>query len=363
MTTYTASHDCGWTGGPYRSPAQAEYALRRHSCEKARARAESAARGQARRDAVDRTPKPCSHPAGHRHGTYVAYTIDYCRCLPCTRAAAAYERQRIRRNAYGRSDLVDAEPIRDHVRSLMAAGIGLKQITRHTGVNGGVMSKLMYGIPEQRPPARRVRKATAAKLLALRPTQALLPDGARVPSIGTARRVQALVAVGWSVQRICEHAGLDRQRVDGALRGRDVLHGTARSIRATYDALWNAAPPATTRGERTAAARSRARAAFAGWAPPMAWDDDTIDDPSATPDTGARARSATDARRGRSSSATVEDIDFLLSHDPALTLGQIADRIHVTKEAIHHACNRAGRPDLPERLRRNAQLARKGSAA
>ena len=32
MRVYTASCDCGWTGGPYRTPADAHYVLSGHVC-------------------------------------------------------------------------------------------------------------------------------------------------------------------------------------------------------------------------------------------------------------------------------------------------------------------------------------------
>ncbi len=353
MLTYTASHDCGWTGGAYRYEAQAAYALRRHSCEKAQARAAARARGQARMDAVDRAPKPCPHKAGHEHGTYVAYVMDLCRCKPCVDAAAAYERQRIRRNAYGRSDLIDAEPARTHVHDLMAAGVGLKQITHLTGISGGVLAKLVYGTPT-RPPARRVRKATAAKLLALRPSLAVTAAGAKVNSVGTARRTQALVALGWTVPQICEHAGLDRQRVDRALRGGDVLADTAKRIAATYDALWDRTPPEGDRWHQAATARARSRARAAGWVPPMAWDDDTIDDPTAAPDLGATVTPRGPGRpRLRSGEAIVEDIEWLLEQDAALTAEQAAHRLRMRPDTLQQALRRAERNDLLSRLNDN----------
>ena len=83
----TATCDCGWTGGPYRSPKQAAYALSRHSCDKHRAKiAHAAARADAqaeRERLINRTPQPCHHKkANHQHGTYVTYTQDRCRCWP-----------------------------------------------------------------------------------------------------------------------------------------------------------------------------------------------------------------------------------------------------------------------------------------
>ena len=66
---------------------------------------ESTARSQRHRERmaeVDRTPKTCRHQhADHRHGTRAMYTLDNCRCLPCSAACTEYERQRKRRRARG----------------------------------------------------------------------------------------------------------------------------------------------------------------------------------------------------------------------------------------------------------------------
>lgn len=96
---------------------------------------------------TDRTPKPCLHKiANHQHGTYACYVLDRCRCRPCADAHAAYNRERVRQQAYGRWDnYVDAEPARRHVRLLMAQGMGLKRIVAVSGVPSGSIWKLLYG--------------------------------------------------------------------------------------------------------------------------------------------------------------------------------------------------------------------------
>ena len=241
--------------------------------------------------AVDRTPKPCHHPrAEHRHGTYACYVLDTCRCLPCAGANSTYERDRKKRNAYGRSNLVDAQPVREHVAALMAAGVGLKRTVELSGVPQGALWKLMYG--KRRPngdaaPSRRVTKATAERILALDPANpALLADGAPIPSVGASRRLQALSCLGWSISRLSTESGIDRQVLDKALRGEGITAGHVRAIAALYEQIWDRPPPEAHHRERIAAARARNRARAAGWAPPLAWDDDSIDDPAAAADSG-----------------------------------------------------------------------------
>lgn len=236
---------------------------------------------------IDRTPRPCLHKiANHQHGTYACHVLDKCRCLPCCYARSVYDLNRQKRNAYGRSNLVDAEPIREHVAALMAAGVGLKTIVARSGISQGAMWKLVYG-KNGNPPSRRVTRANADRLLVLKPDdRTLLADGARVDSTGTRRRLQALACLGWSIGRFSTETGIDRQALDQALTGGEVTARTARSVAAAYDRLWDQPAPATDHREKISVSRTINRAKAAGWASPLAWDDDTIDDPDARPTRG-----------------------------------------------------------------------------
>ncbi|MGF0118806.1 hypothetical protein ACQFYA_21135 [Promicromonospora sp. Marseille-Q5078] len=279
--------DCGWHG-EYRSTAVADFAGRQHSCDRWRAKREAARRRAERERVVDRTPKPCLHKvAHHEHGSHACYVLDRCRCRPCADANSVYESDRARRLAYGRTDLVDAEPVREHVRRLAAAGIGLKTLAQRSGVARGSLWKLMYGVTRPdgtRVPSRRVRRDTAAAILKVAPTLDVVARGSRVHARTTALRVRALVATGWSVPRIAAAAGVDRQALDPLLhtarrhtrRPWTVKASTAAAVADAYERLWDQAPPEATAGERAAAARSRARAAAAGWKPPAGLDDDNL---------------------------------------------------------------------------------------
>jgi hypothetical protein len=50
-----------------------------------------------------------------------------------------------------------------------------------------------------------------------------------------------------------------------------------------YDQLWDKEPPRGTRYERSNATAASRWAKSNGWVPPLAWDDDTIDNPDAIP--------------------------------------------------------------------------------
>lgn len=236
--------------------------------------------------AVDRTPKPCRcKEAEHQHGTYAAYTWDKCRCIPCKDAATAYERNRQRQQAYGRWDnLVDAEPVRAHVLALMKQGMGLKRIARAAGISNGSATKLIYGTYKRlddpasfqgckgagelvRQPCRRVRKETAEKLLAVEFEHS---HGTRVDSADTARRLQALVAVGWSGAKLAGRLGLHRSNLTPLLHGsREVSAATAEKVYALYLELAEQAPPEVHHRDKIAASRARSFARSNGWAPPL----------------------------------------------------------------------------------------------
>lgn len=277
---------CGWSG-VYRSAAKANASKRAHSCQKWTGRAAAKARGDARKAAVDRTPKPCLHKqADHQHGTRTAYVLDRCRCLPCSRANAAAESDRERQKAYGRYDwFVSAAQARAHVLHLMDQGMGLKRIVAVSGVAQGTLWKLVYGKRQAdgvQKPTRRITHHVHDRLMA---TRLNLADGARVDSTGTHRRVQALVAIGWSQQKIANRLGMNRGNFGTMMSRTTVTRRTRDTMVAIFDEWSMRLPPATNQRERGSASRARNHAKAHGWVPPLAWDDDAIDDPNARPST------------------------------------------------------------------------------
>jgi hypothetical protein len=160
----------------------------------------------------------------HDHGTYVAYVIDRCRCELCRDANRRYNLAR--RNSLEPA-YVGAGPARDHVRELMAAGVGLKTIAKRSGVPHGTLSKLVYGIPG-RPPSKRVRRQTLERLLTVSPADAAA--GARVDAAATWKLIDEMVAAGAPKSRIAEALG---QSGPGLQLGRDTV--AARNARAVAD--------------------------------------------------------------------------------------------------------------------------------
>jgi transcriptional regulator with XRE-family HTH domain len=261
---------CGWFGKTTTANL-AEHALRIHSCDKQRRRDASRARHELRMSQIDRTPKPCLHKqARHEHGTNAAYVLDKCRCLPCSRARVAVDRQRTRLKAYGRYDrYVDADPARQHIRGLMGQGMGLKRIVKVSDLSQGMLWKLLYGkrVPgrKRRQPSKRILATTEARVLAVHLD---LADGAMIDGTCTARRIQALVAAGWSMSKIAARLGINRANFTPLAHGRrKVTAGTARAVWALYRELVDVAPPEGNQRDRIAASRARNYARHAGWEP------------------------------------------------------------------------------------------------
>jgi hypothetical protein len=94
---------------------------------------------------------------------------------------------------------------------------------------------------------------------------------------GTVRRINGLYALGWTAAQIGERCGRGREWARHVRRSPMISTRTAGLIAAAYDALSMTIPagPYAERGRREAAAK--------GYLPPLAWDDDTIDDPAARP--------------------------------------------------------------------------------
>lgn len=338
-----ASCDCGYATKPS-SPAAAAYSLGRHSCAMQR---ERVARAQRRLDrlALSGPEQPCTHDDRHPHGHRNRYVTDKCRCRPCRDAASKYTRELERRHLYGRVIYVPAGPARAHVEALQAQGMGWKRIAARAGINDSVMWKLIYGDPSRNmAPSKRIRPTTEAAILG---ATLDLADRIGIPGTGTRRRLQGLVAVGWSQSKIAVRLGMTAANFGKVIHGPGhVRVATAKAVAQLYDELWNTQPPRAGHRDKIAYSRSVRYATLAGWVTPMAWDDDAIDNPDALPDLGEKVNSQGGRR------ISLEDVEWLLDQEP-FTVGQIAERLHVHKSAVEHSCARNGRRDLLARMARN----------
>lgn len=220
------------------------------------------------------------------HGTYARSVHCKPLCGPCEQARRDYARNRARLIAYGQwNPWVDAEPVRLHVKEIQAAGIGLPHLAIVSGVGQATLNRLIYGEPGcSRPPTRKMRPWVAEQILAVTTASGALAGRVRVDATGTRRRLQALVSLGWTLEQLGKGIGASASAVYRALQSETVKAARASSVADLYERLWDKRPILVTTNDKSNATRARRLAAARGWAPPMAWDDDTIDDPNAEPE-------------------------------------------------------------------------------
>ena len=155
-----------------------------------------------------------------------------------------------------------------------------------------------------------------------------------IDGTGTNRRLQALAALGWPQSELASRLGFTFQNVSRlALEGR-VNRDTAAKVRALYDELSMTVGPSK---------RARDLALGKGWAVPLAWNDDSIDDPAARPSKMVAHRPAAideiavqRASRGervRLSSAERAEVVRRLTA-AGLSAADIADRLGIEKRSV-----------------------------
>ncbi|MFF8840540.1 hypothetical protein [Streptomyces sp. NPDC015130] len=140
---------------------------------------------------------------------------------------------------------------------------------------------LMYGDNDHKP-AEKIERERGAAVLAYWPSLPDFPNLARIDPTGTRRRVQALQMLGFNHAFVAGRAGVPFRGMSRALTSERVTAQFARAILRAYNELWNQNPEDL--GILPwVADRTRRAAAVGGFVGPLAWDDDTIDDPGAEP--------------------------------------------------------------------------------
>jgi hypothetical protein len=156
----------------------------------------------------------------------------------------------------------------------------------------------------------------------------------RLDATGTIRRIEALVALGYTWENLDDYLGrqhgtMSRRHHQWVTKGTRVNRPGAAQMAAMYDALSMKVPP-DTYGSRRAKTRARRN----GWLPPLAWDDDRIDDPTYRPSVSA----VRPPRHRRNLLAEVAHLRSL-----GVSTHAAAQQLGVTVEAIERAEMRANR--------------------
>lgn len=168
---------------------------------------------------------------------------------------------------------VDSRPVAEHLKRLSAANISFPRIGELAGL---APSTVFNAICKPRVQAR-----TAQKILAVPVPSTARPHRNKnlAPAIGTKRRLQALVAMGYTNQELANLVDYPECQFPKLLFTKKwVSVEVAKRAEDVFNRL-QLVPPA----DGIHARRARARAKRKGWVPPLAWDEDEIDDPNAVP--------------------------------------------------------------------------------
>lgn len=277
------------------------------------------------------------------HGTANRYSYG-CRCKPCTKAATRADAQRKLDRLAGRPRQIPAGPAAAHAQKLLDRGLTLSQVGRECGLQASTIRRLVNGQQE-------ILAVNAAKVLAV-PLNVRVTRG-DVPAVGAVRRVRALYALGHLNYVIAEEAGVSRDTVCSLASGAwsTVRVSVDDGVREAYDRL----------SMQTGSSwKTRRLAESKGWAPPLAWDDDAIDDPNAVPQTDAVAPIATEGGNvadrwlmGESVILGADDYKQVVRHLfewTASTPVEIAERLGTSPAAVEQTWSRIKRQARKEGL-------------
>lgn len=171
-----------------------------------------------------------------------------------------------RRLHTGRYGYRDAARAREHVARLRALGWTWQAIADAAGLSTWVAHNIHRGR------TKRVLAESEAALLRITPVRMNSHRG--VSAIGARRRVQALAWMGWPCWRIEQRVGCKRRTLTRELSRGRISITLAHRVADVYEQLSTIPGPS-----RVTAGKARGL----GFAPPLAWDDETIDNPRARP--------------------------------------------------------------------------------
>lgn len=171
--------------------------------------------------------------------------------------------QKLQKDGIG---FIDSNPARERIARLQECGWSYHRIGAAVGVPASTVRRIGQGV------GTRAYGPTVRAIAAIKVTDGRL----YIDSTGTTRRLQALVRIGWTYGEISRRSGVNDASLRIVADRPRVAATTASAVAEAYDDLYHSdgpSAPAKTAGRRL------------GFEPPDAWDEDTIDDPDATPRT------------------------------------------------------------------------------
>jgi len=274
----------------------------------------------------------CEHIRPHNHGEYLTYLVHDCHCDACRAAwAKRCMRESHVRYRQGGTSLVpiNAEVV-DKLKYLVAHGVSLRLIADRVGVSKTTIIRTLAGTF----PRGQQRALQAVSSLTL---------GDFHTKIGAQRRIRALCVMGWPLRIIAKQTGL-RSTVVQAIAGgvHTGYHTVYDAIAEFYDRSWDESPE-TVGVPEFDVRQTRLWALSKGWNPPLAWDDDTIDDPESEPQGVDDSDQFLVVRR-------LENVEWLIANGESRYSALI--RCGWTKwDSFSKACRRNGRSDLQARVK------------
>ena len=189
-------------------------------------------------------------------------------------ATLRYQKQWRLERSRGLTRTRPADAVRGHLQELLRGHASLRGIADISGIPVSVVARIANG--GQSTVSNRVATALLeVTLTAL--TQRPNPDGF-VPKVGAVRRIRALQAIGHCARDIAAATSLTERDIYLVVNqaGRWITQARWEAVAHAYDQL------SMTPGHSS---RARAIATAAGYPPPLAWDEDDIDDADAEPAT------------------------------------------------------------------------------
>lgn len=216
-----------------------------------------------------------------------------------------------------------------HVQALVANGMSVRAIAEVAGVAPSVISLLSRGLQK----TLAVRTEAAILAVGLEGVMGRTNPKGFVPNVGARRRLRALMAIGWRHSDLSPMVGFNTGTLNHQA-GNWISRVKHDAVKAVYEQLWNTPGPAPE--------TSRARVRKAGYLPPMAWDDETIDDPLFEPELDGGEKTPVDA-----------EVEFLLS--AGCPRYEISARLgYECPETLERWLYRQNRHDLVRRMRQAA---------
>lgn len=163
---------------------------------------------------------------------------------------------------------IEATPVREHLLSLRECGFGSPRLATLSGLPKLTIERIRDG------KVKRVLRRVAEPIMEIEPH--MLAAGALTSPVGSMRRLQSLIRIGYNIEWISAEINRDAKTLARISTGKasNVTVDVARDIRSLFGRLQMTEGPCP---------RARIRAERAGWSMPLGWDEDEMDDPDAEP--------------------------------------------------------------------------------